>query len=322
MHNTHSLQRISLRERHAETLRQFGMAVEYFPHYVNRGIRLQSLDVVLLSCIIRGRGRHLIANESFAVTGPSVAVTHYDQHHSIVTGAQGMEIFNVYLDLQNHPLPVLSGDLQPLLSLLLPLHPRFAHRLNRIVRLEFQDAGPLAELLFALRDELQFRPPGYAGAISPLWQLFLIRCCRRALDNGFAPPTETLNLPQQKLEDLRQHLDQTYRQPHTLGALAQRARLGRTYLCRTFKAYTGKTIFNYLIERRVQAAMLRLRSGQEKILVVALESGFQDAAYFNRKFRQIVGCTPSMYRGKTKRPLPPAASAGGRSAETRKRRDD
>ena len=29
----------------------------------------------------------------------------------------------------------------------------------------------------------------------------------------------------------------------------------RTYLCRAFKAYTGKPVVDYLIDRRIQAAM-------------------------------------------------------------------
>ncbi|NNM89068.1 MAG: helix-turn-helix domain-containing protein, partial [Phycisphaerae bacterium] len=55
-------------------------------------------------------------------------------------------------------------------------------------------------------------------------------------------------------------------------------------------------VFTYLIERRVAAAMVRLRSSDEKVLAVGLNCGFRDPAYFNRKFRKIVGMTPTTYR--------------------------
>ncbi len=307
MSNPEPPQRIVIKQKHPESLRQLGIAVDYFPHYVNRTIHSHALDVVLLSCIIRGRGRHLIDDESFEETGSSVAVTHYDQRHCILTDAQGMEIFNVYLDLQNHPLPVLPPDLQPFVPLLLPLHPRFQHRLNRIVRLQFNDSRPLAQLLQALQRELRGREAGYAPAVALLWKYFLILCCRRALENGFVPPGEPANLPRRRLEELRQYIDQAYRERHTLGSLAARAHLSRTYLCRGFKAYTGKRLFNYLMERRIQAAMVQLRSGNEKVLAVALNSGFHDLAYFNRKFKQIVGMTPTAYRGTARPHLPHAA---------------
>jgi len=42
------------------SLQRLGMAVEYFARYVNRHERQHSLDVVLLSVIMRGRGRHVM----------------------------------------------------------------------------------------------------------------------------------------------------------------------------------------------------------------------------------------------------------------------
>jgi AraC-like DNA-binding protein len=97
---------------------------------------------------------------------------------------------------------------------------------------------------------------------------------------------------------LRDFLDQHYAEPHTLESLARRSRLSRTYLCRAFKSYTGKRLFDYLIERRIQAAMMRLRGAGDKVLAVALDCGFNDLSYFNRKFKQLVGVTPSQYRGR------------------------
>ncbi|MEI8342045.1 MAG: helix-turn-helix transcriptional regulator [Verrucomicrobiota bacterium] len=57
-----------------------------------------------------------------------------------------------------------------------------------------------------------------------------------------------------------------------------------------------KSVFDYLIERRIQAAMMRLRGGDEKILAVAMDCGFNDLSYFNRKFKQLVGILPTQYR--------------------------
>ena len=124
------------------------------------------------------------------------------------------------------------------------------------------------------------------------WKLFLLQCCRHALRSGFVPPPAAPH----RLEQLRQYLDHAYAEPLTLDALAQRARLSRTSLCRAFKAYTGKRLFDYLIERRIQAAMIALRGTDEKVVTIALNSGFRDLAYFNRKFKQLVGVTPTAYR--------------------------
>jgi AraC-like DNA-binding protein len=278
-------------------LRSQGFAVEYYPGYVNRKANPHSLNVVLLSCILRGEGHHLIGDQIFEEHGNSVAVTHYGQRHDIVTDEAGMDVINLYLDLQGHALPSLPRELQEVLPLILPLHPSFLHRLNRIVRIEFEDLKPLGELLFAIAREQASTEPGHEEAARSYLQLFLMECCRRALTKGFARERPPRASSLAKLEKLREYLDQNYEKPHTLEDLARRAGVTRTYLCRTFKRYTGKRVFDYLIERRIQAAMMQLRSSNDKILSVALESGFCDLAYFNRRFRASVGMTPSSYRG-------------------------
>ncbi len=126
--------------------------------------------------------------------------------------------------------------------------------------------------------------------------LFLMLCCRNALAQGFLPSSDSLRSQQSWLESIRQHLDQHFASPQRLEDLAKQAGMTRTSLCRAFKAYTGKPLFTYLLDRRVQAAMIRLRSGDEKVLSIALDCGFDDLSYFNRKFKQRVDVTPSAYR--------------------------
>jgi len=277
------------------SLRRIGLAVEHYPGYINRKIRMHAVDVVLLSFIIRGHGKHMIGSETFVETGGSLAVTHYGQQHDILTDSRGMDVFNLYLDLQNHPMPTLPLEFQAVLPLFLPLHPKFQHKHNRIVRLQFDDPQPLTDLLFAIRRELDTCEPGYLEVVPLLFKLFLIHCCRHAMKTGFVA-NDPSRSPQRALEELRSHLDHHYAEPHTLESLSKKTRLSRTYLCRAFKAYTGKSVFDYLIERRIQAAMMQLRGSDLKILGIALECGFSDLSYFNRKFKQLVGITPTQYR--------------------------
>jgi AraC-like DNA-binding protein len=68
-----------------------------------------------------------------------------------------------------------------------------------------------------------------------------------------------------------------------------------------FKAYTGKSVFSYLLDLRIQASMLRLRSRNDKVLSVALECGFSDLTFFNRAFKARVGMTPRGYRAQAGR---------------------
>lgn len=250
------------------------------------------MDVELLSFILRGNGRHVIEGDVFEEKGSSLAITRHGQCHDILTDSHGMEIINVYLHLQNHNLPILPAEFHGVLPLLLPLHPHFAHSKNRIVRLQFDDPEPLAELLHSIRRELENKKVGYEEFVRSQLKLFLILCCRQAMEHGFTADP----FAKYPLEELRQYLDLEHAQQHTLDSLAKRAGLSRTSLCRAFKSYTGKRLFDYLSERRIQTAMVHLRGTDWKVLTIALACGFQDLSYFNRKFKKIVGLTPIEYR--------------------------
>jgi AraC-like DNA-binding protein len=287
------------------SIRRHGLAVEYFPRYVHREENLHSIDVVLLSIILRGRGRHLLDDEVRPVTGCTVDVTHYGQKQDIVTDARGMEIYNVYLDLRNHTLPVLPESLRATLSALLPIHPRLAHQLNRRVSIRLEQADRLVASLRRIEEEMNSTQPGALEMVQHAFQMFLIDLCRAAQRHGLVlSPSQGGHFPGW-VEKLREEMDRDFAQPHELHALAKRVGVSVTYLSRIFKAYTGKTIIAYLVERRIQAAIWKLREGDEKIISIALSCGFNDLAYFNRAFRRIVGATPSAYRRKIKRPALP-----------------
>jgi len=284
------------------SIRRYGLAAEYFPCYVHRVEELHSIDVVLLSVILRGRGRHLLDDEVRPVTGASVDVTHYGQKHDIVTDARGMEIYNVYLDLRNHTLPVLPESLRPTLSAILPIHPRLAHQLNRRVSIHVDQVDRLVASLRRIEAEMNSPEPGALEIVQHSFQVFLIDLCRAARRHGVVPSSAG-TFPAW-VEKLRQEIDRDFAEAHDLDTLASRVGVSIAYLCRLFKAYTGKTVVSYLVERRIQAAIWKLRGGDEKVLSIALACGFNDLAYFNRAFKRIVGTTPSAYRHNIKKGHP------------------
>jgi AraC-like DNA-binding protein len=281
----------------APRLKTFGFAVEYIPRYINRTARQHSVNVVLLSVIVRGRGWHYLGDEVHRETGGSVAVTHYGQQHDIVTDARGMDIYNVFLDLRHHPLPTLPESLRSTLSAILPVDPRLQHHLNRRVWIKLDRPESFAATLARIEQETRNEAPGAREVAQHCFQIFLIDVCRSAQRHGFEPATRPgLHFPAWA-EKLRRDLDRDFASPHTLAGLADRAGVSVAYLCRVFKAYTGRTVTAYLVERRIEAAIWKLRAeSDEKIISIALSCGFNDLAYFNRTFKRITRLTPSQYR--------------------------
>lgn len=66
-------------------------------------------------------------------------------------------------------------------------------------------------------------------------------------------------------------------------------------LCKEFKRYTGKTVFEYLNEYRAQVAKDFLYNGYNVSETAAL-CGFEDASFFNKVFKRYMGKSPSFYK--------------------------
>lgn len=280
----------------AGTLDELGFDLALHADYWNAEPRLHGVDVVLLSCILSGRGEHHLDSEVFAEDGTSVTIVNYGQRHAIVT-AEPMEVMNLFVDPSRRPLPRMPIGLSSILPQIVTLHPSLANRANRAIRIPIAPDDDVRALLEFLHREVHRKRPGYAELASHLFSSFLILLCRAAERNGVVRAAGD-----ERLERVRLALDDRYSERLTLHELAHIAGMSRTYLCRTFRNYTGRTVFEYLLDRRLEAAMMGLRESDDKISTVASESGFSDLGYFNRKFRERFGMTPGEYRGATRTP--------------------
>jgi AraC-like DNA-binding protein len=206
-----------------------------------------------------------------------------------------IDVLNIYLDLERLRLPELPSPLQEMVPRLLPLNPRFMNKLNRIQQLDLPAASPLPDIARSIDRELNVQQSDWAGATLAYLRIFLTELCRAANATGLRPSTSD-HPSALRLERVRAHIDQHFRDPLTLDQLSIVSGLSRTYLCRAFRAYAGKPLFTYLQERRIQAAMLALRQSGEKIIQISTDCGFNDLSHFNRCFRRFCGLTPMAYR--------------------------
>jgi AraC-like DNA-binding protein len=153
----------------------------------------------------------------------------------------------------------------------------------------------VGDILLSINNEAVEKQPGYLDAMKNYLRLFLIECARQALEDQ-GQDAARISGPQASVERTRRYLDENWREEIDLNKLAERARMSKPHLCRIFRRYTGKTIIEYLHQRRIEQAMIMLDSTSEKVITIASEAGFGDLAHFNRIFRRITGKTPTSFR--------------------------
>lgn len=82
----------------------------------------------------------------------------------------------------------------------------------------------------------------------------------------------------------------------SLSALASELNVSSVYLSTVFKKETGKTVTEYINEKRISYAKHLLRTTSLQIQTISLHCGIMDVHYFSKLFKQKTGMTPSAFR--------------------------
>ena len=68
------------------------------------------------------------------------------------------------------------------------------------------------------------------------------------------------------------------------------------HFLRTFRNVVGAPPYQFILRTRLQNAAIQLRRSSQPVLDIALDAGFADLSTFNRRFRTVMGMTPTAYR--------------------------
>ncbi|MES2466105.1 MAG: AraC family transcriptional regulator [Verrucomicrobiota bacterium] len=103
---------------------------------------------------------------------------------------------------------------------------------------------------------------------------------------------------QDAMSRVLRYLVGNFREDIRLDEVLRIARLSRPTFARQFKRHTGRSLSDFLIELRLQAACRELAGNQRSVLEIALDCGFSQVSFFNRVFRRTMACSPSEYRSR------------------------
>lgn len=104
----------------------------------------------------------------------------------------------------------------------------------------------------------------------------------------------TLTSPQ--VRDMLRYIRSNYMNPVSLDEIAEQVSLARSTCCREFKRQMGCTIFEHLLNVRLQEASRLLLTSNANITEISIRCGFASSSYFTKEFRRKTGLSPSAYR--------------------------
>ncbi len=99
-----------------------------------------------------------------------------------------------------------------------------------------------------------------------------------------------------RMQSILQYLQDNYTRKISLQEIADHVHLSRSECSRFFRSVSGRPLFQYLAELRVNHSIELLAHTDKSITEIAYETGFGSQSYFNQRFRMIKGMPPDQFR--------------------------
>lgn len=109
------------------------------------------------------------------------------------------------------------------------------------------------------------------------------------------------SLDEARAKEMILYIEEHYADKVTLDELSASVHISKSECCRCFKRALSLTPVEYLMKYRIYmaASMIKKKDkGAGSFSELAFNVGFNNASYFNKVFKQYLGCTPSEYRRK------------------------
>ncbi|MFG2884128.1 helix-turn-helix domain-containing protein [Streptomyces sp. NPDC048297] len=168
---------------------------------------------------------------------------------------------------------------------------------------ELGTSDPLTEqLMLALEGTVRTWEPSARTYTDQLTGMLAAQLVRRHGADASAPAPDPSGLSglsglsERQLAAVRELMEQRLAEPLPIADLAAAAALSPSQFTRRFRASTGRSPHQFLLNLRLEGACRMLRTGSEPIADVAAACGFSHQEHLTRVMRTRLGTTPAALR--------------------------
>ena len=255
-------------------------------------LRIHYHTFIEISLIIKGTGIYKTNNSTYTIKRGDMFFFRPNEAHCITDiDSDGMELLNLhiapyylYTNLQN----ISTSNYAKILSLAFRLK---SNKLNDTLPIE--QMAEIKHLFLSIRNEFETKKIDYVPFACNLISLILILISRSY------PNTSTIKMVSKNYQALLKalkYIDAHYKEDITLDILAQKVSYNKCYFSSFFKKNTGMSLWDYICIKRIEEALMLIKTTKRKITDVAYECGFNNLTNFNKIFKKYTNLTPNSFR--------------------------
>lgn len=107
---------------------------------------------------------------------------------------------------------------------------------------------------------------------------------------------------EERISAIKKYIEEHLNEKIYVEDLAEIIHVNEQYLMRIFKKATGKSVTEYITERRISLASALLKNTDKSINFIADCVGCENYSYFTKLFKKYTGFTPREYRNQFQKP--------------------
>jgi len=249
-------------------------------------------DFYELVVISSGSAVHIIDDEKYPVIRGDVFVVRGDHRHGF-DNTRDLCITNfLYRRDYFEELKKEFGHLPGFNALFVnePLY-RKNQKFKSKLHLSTRQFREVSQLLNSMKKEQEESRPGFSEAIERNFELLIINVCRYYSDVE-TPNSKALL----RISTAIDFMESNFGQPVSISLLAKKTHMSESNFRHTFKKITGLSPIDFLIRLRIEKATeFMADTPGVNVTETSIRTGFENSAYFSKKFKEIIGITPMAY---------------------------
>jgi len=245
-----------------------------------------------IAIVLGGTSIHVVGKEEYPLMRGDVFVIHGNQVH----GNEKLSNFHVlnivykrdFFETVKKELENVAG-----FNTLFVHEPCFRkyHKFKARLHINPRQLYIVTHFVELLKEEIDNKLPGYEQIVDYLFKTIVINLCRYYSEVD-TPHSKSLLKVGQTID----FMEKNFAEEITLQMLAEKAGMSTAVFLRAFKKITNCTPVDDLIRMRIEkAAKMMEEKSDIRVIDVSTGTGFWNSSYFSKKFKDIMGTTPTDY---------------------------